>query len=255
MTYSAQQWLRVCSSIDIWIFTIILCGVFPIAGYMLFRNLKNPAKQNRKSRKLRTYISIMGLEWAFVAALIWISHRHSLSPEELGEKLVNVKFTAIITTILLAVFAVMVYFNIRQLRQMKPEKLETELSKLKMFLPGNKAEFFIFFLIAITAGICEELLYRGWLQNLFIYTTGYVWIGLISGAVIFGIGHVYQGKMGMIQTGIIGLIFGAVFIFTGSLIAGQILHTAIDAVNGIVGYYALSLLKFRSQETADKNVT
>jgi membrane protease YdiL (CAAX protease family) len=66
------------------------------------------------------------------------------------------------------------------------------------------------------------------------------------GAVIFGFGHAYQGKMGMVQTGIIGLIFGVVFIFTKSLVASQILHIIVDAVNGLVGGYAFSLLKTKS---------
>jgi membrane protease YdiL (CAAX protease family) len=60
--------------------------------------------------------------------------------------------------------------------------------------------------------------------------------------------------MGMIQTGIIGLVFGIVFVFTENLIAGQILHFTIDAVNGIVGTYALLLLKSKSQETIHDGV-
>jgi len=52
--------------------------------------------------------------------------------------------------------------------------------------------------------------------------------------------------MGIVQTGIIGLIFGVVFIFTKSLVASQILHVIVDAVNGIVGGYAFSLLKAKS---------
>jgi len=140
----------------------------------------------------------------------------------------------------------MVYSNIRQIRQMSLEKLETELAPLKMFLPSNKPEFMVFILIAFTAGICEELLYRGWLQNLLAYGTGSAWIGLVMGAVIFGFGHSYQGKIGIVQTGIYGLLFGGVFIFTKSLVAGQVLHVIIDSVNGIVGGYAYSLLNVKS---------
>ena len=69
---------------------------------------------------------------------------------------------------------------------------------------------------------------------------------LISGAIIFGFGHAYQGKIGIVQTGIYGLIFGGVFIFTKSLITGQVLHVIIDSVNGIIGGYALSLLHTKS---------
>jgi len=60
--------------------------------------------------------------------------------------------------VLLSVFMVMVYFNVRQLRQMSLEKLEVELRPLRKFIPNNVTEFIPFILIAFTAGICEELL-------------------------------------------------------------------------------------------------
>ena len=246
MIFSVQQWSRVWSSIDIWIFTIAFASFFPIFGYLLFRSLKKSDNLNLTSRKLRTYAYIILSEWGFVIVLLWLTHRHKLSISDLGENIGNVNLTVITTIVLLSVFMVMVYFNVRQLRQMSLEKLEVELRPLRKFIPNNVTEFIPFILIAFTAGICEELLYRGWLQNLLAYGTGSVWIGLILGAVIFGFGHAYQGKMGMVQTGIIGLIFGVVFIFTKSLVASQILHIIVDAVNGLVGGYAFSLLKTKS---------
>ena len=246
MIFYVQQWSRVWSSIDIWIFTIAFASFFPIFGYLLFRSLKKSDNLNLTSRKLRTYAYIILSEWGFVIVLLWLTHRHNLSISDLGENIGNVNLTVITTIVLLSVFMVMVYFNVRQLRQMSLEKLEVELRPLRKFIPNNVTEFIPFILIAFTAGICEELLYRGWLQNLLAYGTGSVWIGLILGAVIFGFGHAYQGKMGMVQTGIIGLIFGVVFIFTKSLVASQILHIIVDAVNGLVGGYAFSLLKTKS---------
>jgi membrane protease YdiL (CAAX protease family) len=246
MTYSAQQWLQIWFSIDIWVFTIILSCAFPIAGYLLFRNLKKLRDNNLSSRKLRTYTYVILSEWAFVIALLLLTHKHGLSVNALGENFGNTNLTVITTIVLLSIFVIMVYFNVRQLRKMKLKKLETELGPLKMFLPSNKPEFIAFILIAFTAGICEELLYRGWLQNLLVYGTGSVWIGLVVGAIIFGLGHAYQGKMGIIQTGIYGLILGSVFILTKSLVAGQVLHVIVDAVNGMVGGYALSFLKVKT---------
>jgi len=246
MTYSIQQWSQIWSSIDIWVFTIVLVSFFPIAGYWLFRNLKKSDESNLTSRKLRTYASIILSEWAFVIALLWLMHQHGFSISDLGENIENLHLSIIVTIVLLSVFMVMVYFNVRQLRQMNLDKLEDGLRPLKKFLPSNRTESIIFILIALTAGICEELLYRGWLQNMLSHGIGSVWIGLVLGAVIFGIGHAYQGKMGMVQTGIIGLIFGIVFIITKSLVASQILHVIVDVVNGIVGGYAFSLLKVKS---------
>jgi membrane protease YdiL (CAAX protease family) len=243
MTSSAQQWLQILSSPGTWIYTILLSATFPVAGYLLFRSLKMSSDQNLRSVKLRIYGFVILSEWAFVAALLWLLDRHGLSANMLGENMGDANLTVVATIALLAVFALLVYLNIRQLRRAEPEKLEAELAPLKRFLPGNRPEYAVFMIIAFTAGICEELLYRGWLQNLLAWATGSVWIGLVLGAAVFGCGHAYQGKNGMIQSGVIGLIFGAALILTKSLVAGQILHVTIDAVNGIVGGYALSLLR------------
>ena len=246
MTYSIQQWSQLWSSIDTWTFTIILSCAFPIAGYLLFRRLKKKSDSGLNSRKIRTYTYVILSEWMFVFGLIWLNYKHGYSIVELGENFGNLNSTIITTAVLLAIFAVMAYLNVQQIRQMNLDKLEAELGPLKMFLPSNRSESIVFILIAFTAGICEELLYRGWLQNMFVYGTGSVWIGLLLGAVIFGFGHAYQGKLGIVQTGIYGLIFGAVFLFTKSLVAGQVLHVVIDSVNGLIGGYAFSLFNAKS---------
>ena len=97
--------------------------------------------------------------------------------------------------------------------------------------------------MALTAGICEELLYRGWLVNFIAVLTHSAWAGVAIGGVLFGLAHAYQGPKGIMATGVLGLVFGAIFVLSGSLFPGQILHAAIDAVNGLVGAYALKRLQ------------
>jgi len=248
MTYSAEQWSHIWSSLDTWNFTILVAGVFPVAGYLLFHGLKAESSHGDKYRKIRTYGLVILSEWALVAALIWLIHRHGLKIDFLGQNAGDSRLTLIVTFVFLVIIGFMAYFNVRQLRQEKPEQLEAELGPIKSILPENSAESFVFILVAFTAGICEELLYRGWLQNLIAYGTGSIWIGLLLAGVIFASGHAYQGSKGIIQTGISGLILGGVFIFTRGLVAGEILHTSLDAVNGIVGCYALSVLKSRTKK-------
>jgi membrane protease YdiL (CAAX protease family) len=88
-------------------------------------------------------------------------------------------------------------------------------------------------LVSISAGLCEELLYRGWLLSLFSAALGSVWLGLLISSIIFGLAHAYQGRSGIIGSGILGAILGNVFIVSGSLIPGQLLHTAMDLNNGL----------------------
>ena len=47
----------------------------------------------------------------------------------------------------------------------------------------------------------------------------------------------------MVATGILGFIFGAIYVVTSSLFAGQAIHFAINLANGVVGAYAVRLLR------------
>ena len=67
----------------------------------------------------------------------------------------------------------------------------------------------------------------------FAATLGSVWLGLLISSIIFGFAHTYQGRNGILGTGVLGAIFGLLFIFSGSLIPGQALHAAMDLNNGL----------------------
>jgi membrane protease YdiL (CAAX protease family) len=60
-----------------------------------------------------------------------------------------------------------------------------------------------------------------------------MWVGLIVSSICFGFAHAYQGCAGILSTGILGIVFGLVFIASGSLLPGQIHHTIIDLNNGL----------------------
>jgi membrane protease YdiL (CAAX protease family) len=109
-------------------------------------------------------------------------------------------------------------------------RVAKSLEKLNFILPKNAEERRWFVLVAITAGICEEILYRGFLIHYFRELP--VSIGLIGALIlsscVFGFAHIYQGVVGIVQTTILGTIFGIVFIVTGSLLLPMVLHASID---------------------------
>jgi len=87
-----------------------------------------------------------------------------------------------------------------------------------------------FFGVSLTAGICEEIIFRGLLlfllQALFP-SLSIVFIIIIASA-IFGIGHFYQGITGIIKTTVGGVVFCCLYVVTNSLIIGIIGHFLMD---------------------------
>ena len=62
-----------------------------------------------------------------------------------------------------------------------------------------------------------------------------IWASVVVSSVLFGAAHLYQGRGGLIGTGILGLLFGAFRAFTGSFVPVAVWHAAIDVVAGIAG--------------------
>jgi membrane protease YdiL (CAAX protease family) len=104
-------------------------------------------------------------------------------------------------------------------------------------LPATPREARAFGAVAITAGICEEVLYRGYLLwYLLSVWPGRLAIAAAAAALIFGLGHAYQGVRGVVHTTVVGGIAMAVYLLTGSLLAPMLLHAALDLVNGLTFY-------------------
>jgi len=104
------------------------------------------------------------------------------------------------------------------------------LDDMSRLLPETREERWWFAGISISAGVCEEVLCRGFM---FRYLDGIaLHLGLGStvllGAAIFGINHIYQGNAGVIKTGLAGLAFGGLFVVTGSLLLPMLVHAAVD---------------------------
>lgn len=107
--------------------------------------------------------------------------------------------------------------------------------------PRTFGEFAAFTPVAITAGVWEELFYRGFLMWFFAPIGGIAGAAVISSA-IFGLGHAYQGLAGVLRTTLAGLVFAAFYWATGSLWWLMILHAAVDVFAGLLAFrvYAAS---------------
>ena len=78
----------------------------------------------------------------------------------------------------------------------------------KFMLPETAREVAVFVLLALTAGFCEEIIFRGYLQRQFTAWTGNVPAGVVLQAAVFGAAHLYQGVKGVIVITIYGAMFG-----------------------------------------------
>lgn len=112
---------------------------------------------------------------------------------------------------------------------------------LKAMLPRTGLEVGLFLLLALTAGICEEMIFRGYLQRQFTAWTGNAAAGIALQAVAFGLAHAYQGLNQVLVIVVYGCMFGAFAWWRKSLRPGMMAHFIQDGVGGLL--LARSLMK------------
>lgn len=97
-------------------------------------------------------------------------------------------------------------------------------------VPRTRGERIAFAAVSVTAGICEEVLFRGFLLAVLtaLFPWGPDWALVVAGAVLFGLAHFYQGISGVLGTSVLGGVLGATYALTGSLLIPVLLHAAID---------------------------
>jgi membrane protease YdiL (CAAX protease family) len=99
--------------------------------------------------------------------------------------------------------------------------------------PQGVREAALWVALSITAGIVEELVFRGYLLQQFAAIGGRVWLGVIVSSLLFGAAHGYEGLASMIAIVAYGAMFCALTIQRKSLRAGMMAHAWHDSVTGI----------------------
>jgi membrane protease YdiL (CAAX protease family) len=108
--------------------------------------------------------------------------------------------------------------------------MQHSLEASSTLLPTSLRERKWFAATAITASICEELLYRGFLMHYLpstFPTLDWLTVSILSG-IIYGLSRAYQGLGGMAQTALTGFSFAIVFIISGSLLPAMVFHALAE---------------------------
>jgi membrane protease YdiL (CAAX protease family) len=203
--------------------------VEPILRTNFFRLLKKQIKTDPGARILFYRTQVLW-EWSWVVVLVLILIPKVNPLGWIGLTLPN-QVGWIITLALLLGIGLSIYLLRRNPRAM--EAMQRNLEASALFLPSTPTERKWFAAMAITAGICEELLYRGFLMRYMIANfPGLNWIvmGLISG-VVYGLSRAYQGWRGISQAALTGFSFAIVYVLSGSLLPAMVFHALAELRN------------------------
>lgn len=85
-------------------------------------------------------------------------------------------------------------------------------------------------LMVVVTGF-EEIAFRGFLIPRLRVLLGHWPAAVLASAVLFGLGHVYQGTLAIFQTAALGVFFGFVFILRFRLPSVMLAHAAFNTIN------------------------
>lgn len=116
--------------------------------------------------------------------------------------------------------------------------MRRQFGKLEAILPRNGQQLRWALAVSVFAGVFEEIAYRGYLMAYFGNWFG-PWGALAASSILFGLAHTYQGVGGVLVTGLLGALFGWVYLETGSLLLPIILHAVLDISSMVTAWLVL----------------
>lgn len=120
----------------------------------------------------------------------------------------------------------------------KRESHGSDDDSLDFIAPTNFKEFKHFVFLALSAGVCEEVIFRGFLVNYVKYwVPDHAWqlhMAVLVSSVFFSISHLYQGWINVLKIFVIALLFGYIYVYSQSLVLVVIIHFLVDLVSGMM---------------------
>ena len=199
------------------------------------RVLRALARQEPGAR-LRVYRNILAGEWLLTAAVAFVWW-HAGRPWEAFRLGAAPPLRVAIGFALAAAYAALAVAQGRAIlaRPQARERVARRFSHADPLIPRTPGERIAMACVAVTAGVCEEFLFRGFVLWYCTASVGPV-AGFVLTALMFGFGHVYMGYAHVVRTAVIGALFGAIVLATGSLWPAIAMHVAMDAISGEFGF-------------------
>jgi membrane protease YdiL (CAAX protease family) len=213
------------------ILLIVFLFVYPSIQFIL--NYLNPPDLSQiQSRILELYLPSLLLQilvYAVIALALFRDNeplatlglrRRDFSPTNIG---IGVAFLIVAVIVLNILSRTMIYFG------MTPQ------SDISYLMPKTTLERIFWIILAASAGISEEICFRGFVITRLGRLTGSVWPGAIIGAIAFGASHSYQGIGGIVLIGLYGFMFSLLFLARGTLVPCIVAHALQDMI-ALFGY-------------------
>ena len=227
-----------------WDFALILVVLglaVPWLGRRRIRLLMRQPETTRSDR-LALYASTVAFQWLAAAVVLWRTSARGIDAAQLGVAAPHIALATAVSILLAALLLANQLFSLRWTAT-HPQEMSGVVAKLALrVFPQDSGERLAFLPVVVTVAICEEWIYRGFVQQAFTdWSGGFLPAGIVGSAALFAWAHLYQGRRGLVSTFLAGLLFSSVRAWTGSLAPSVVAHFVADLAVGF-----LAPARFRS---------
>lgn len=213
----------------LWVFLAYLALGEPLLGVRLYRLLQGGSRT-----RLTVYATTVYWQWllALGVVILFLISGRSLRLLGLYNPHGFVWPSGTLGGLLAGLVAGLLFGNILIVlrRGRRRSSRPPQVGHIAALLPRTAHERWAFAGVAATAGVCEEILYRGLpvyaLQHQFP-ALGPVFVVAAVG-LLFGAAHVYQGWLGVVTTTILGALLAGLYLATGALWTPMLVHFLVD---------------------------
>jgi uncharacterized protein len=219
---------------DFWLIFFVLALVIPWRGRQRLQKLLARPRLSSRDR-LALYLSTIAFQWFATVMVGWRAWARGISAVQLGLTWNGGPGLVIVSVAGAAIFSLLHWLNLRRLGRLPVAARAPLQSLAERILPRSGRDMLPYLALALTAGFCEEFLYRGFVMAALTHTGFPPWSTVLVSSILFGLAHLYQGRGGFVSTLGVGAVFAVARIAYHSLVPGMFWHAAVDMVAGIAG--------------------
>ncbi len=215
------------------VFVLLLVLVQPVYGAVAFRRYRARIASGQAANRRQMYIETLTLQWLALAGLVlaWVILERPAARLGLIMPYGGGFWIGACAVLILAAFLVRSQRSARRMSDLEKAGHRDSFGELVHFLPQTDREFRYFVGLSMTAGIVEELLYRGFLLW-YLSLHAPLWAAVLLSSIAFGLAHSYQGISGFVRTGLVGFAFAILYVVSGSIWLPIIAHALVDILQG-----------------------
>jgi uncharacterized protein len=209
-------------------FIAIFVGISVVGGFFQHAVQQHPQATVPSGNAVPQYVSVLIFEWLLVLYVRMGVHKRGLRLRDLvGGRWATPKDV-------MKDFALGAGLWALWIALMNPHILGSGTNAAQGLLPRGTFESVAWIPLALSAGFCEELAFRGYLQKQFQAITGSVGWAVFIQAIVFGVGHLYEGVGQVGRITLFGILFGLLAVWRKSLRPGMIAHAWSDIFGVII---------------------